>query len=171
MIGLGWCWEASRACSWFTYNIVYYNCRICWYSCTIIAGIIYNTYYCSSYGGDRSKISRVLENFSSMDVSLMRFDMFLLDARPDSPDRRAPVAPQLRPRARNEGPNPIFGLAHPVSILVLIILMCGEPRSDILAHKRNGWNQRSWFYGTWKSIPPVGRERGPGTNSVDHHAI
>ena len=52
-------------------------------------------------------------------------------ARPPSP-----VAPPLRARARNEGPNRRFGLTGPLGRSVLVILMCGEPRSDISGPKR-----------------------------------
>ena len=39
------------------------------------------------------------------------------------------VAPPLRSRARNDGPEPKFGLAcGPVGVLVLLILMCGDVR-------------------------------------------
>ena len=50
----------------------------------------------------------------------------------------SPVAPPLRARARNEGPNRRFGLTGPLGLSMLVILMCGEPPSDILAQKRNG---------------------------------
>ena len=50
---------------------------------------------CSTYGGDRSKISHVRPYFASMHASLMRCEFFLLDARPASPDRRPPSRPRF----------------------------------------------------------------------------
>ena len=32
-----------------------------------------------------------------------------------------------------------------IRLSVLVILMCGEPQSDILAQKRRVWNKRPWF--------------------------
>ena len=89
------------------------------------------------YGGDRSKISRVRPYFASMHASLMRCEKKFTAratrfARPPSP-----VAPPLRARARNEGPNRRFGLTGHLGRSVLVILMCGEPRSGILVQKLN----------------------------------
>ena len=94
--------------------------------------------YLSTYRGGRSKISRVRPYFASMHASMMRCENFFTGRATRVARPPTPVAPPLRARARNEGPNRRFWPAHPVGILVLVILMCGEPRSDILAQKRDG---------------------------------